>query len=120
MSNKFYNIMKGIALVYLPALGTLYYAMAGLWGIPYAEEVVGTIVAIDTFLGVVLHISSGNYKPPLDGKLIVDESDPDKTIANFDLTTSPKDLISRDLITVKVVHPEIPPPPAVRVLPPSA
>lgn len=62
MSNKTYDILKAIALVWLPAIGTLYFALAGIWGLPYAEAIVGTITAIDTFLGAVLGISSANYK----------------------------------------------------------
>ena len=62
MSNKLYDILKYIAQIILPAIGTLYFALAGIWGLPYGEEVVGTITALDTFLGVVLGISSMNYK----------------------------------------------------------
>lgn len=61
MSNKVYDILKWIAQILLPALGTLYFALAGIWGFPYAEPIVGTITAIDTFLGVLLGISSINY-----------------------------------------------------------
>lgn len=61
MSNKIYDVLKWIAMVVLPAVATLYFALAGIWGFPYGEEVVGTITAIDTFLGVVLGISSANY-----------------------------------------------------------
>lgn len=61
MSNKVYDILKWIALILLPALGTLYFALAGIWSFPYAEEVVGSITAVDTFLGVLLGISSANY-----------------------------------------------------------
>ena len=61
MCNKTYDILKWIAMYLLPALGTLYFALAGIWGFPYGEEVVGTITAIDTFLGVILGISSAQY-----------------------------------------------------------
>ncbi len=61
MSNKLYDILKWVALIGFPALGTLYFAVAGVWGLPYAEEVVATVTAIDTFLGVVLGISCANY-----------------------------------------------------------
>lgn len=61
MSNKTYDILKWIAQILLPALATLYFALAGIWGFPYGEEVVGSITAFDTFLGVVLGISSLNY-----------------------------------------------------------
>jgi len=62
MSNKLYDILKWIAQILLPALGTLYFALAGIWGFPYGEQIVGTITAVDTFLGVVLGISSAQYK----------------------------------------------------------
>ena len=61
MSNKVYDVLKWIAMVVLPALATLYFALAGIWGFPYGEEIVGTITAVDTFLGVVLGISAVQY-----------------------------------------------------------
>lgn len=61
MSNKTYDILKWIAQIFLPALGTLYFALAGIWNFPYGEEIIGTITAIDTFLGCLLGISSSMY-----------------------------------------------------------
>lgn len=61
MSNKMYDVLKWIAQFALPAFGTLYFALASIWGLPYAEQVVGTITAIDTFLGVSLGISTAQY-----------------------------------------------------------
>lgn len=61
MSNKVYDILKWIAQILLPALGTLYFALAGIWNFPYAEAIVGTITAIDTFLGIILGISTIQY-----------------------------------------------------------
>ena len=61
LSNPWYDALKWIALYLLPALGTLYFALSGIWSFPYGEQVVGTITAIDTFLGVILGISSANY-----------------------------------------------------------
>lgn len=61
MNDKVYNILKYAAQIALPAAGTLYSALAGIWGFPYGEEIVGTIIAVDTFLGVLLGISSANY-----------------------------------------------------------
>ncbi len=61
LSNAIYDKAKWIALYLLPALGTLYFALSGIWGFPYGEQIVGTITAIDTFLGVILGISSANY-----------------------------------------------------------
>ena len=62
MSNKTYDALKWIAMVALPAIGTLYFALAGIWGLPFGEQIVGTITAIDTFFGIVLGISNINYK----------------------------------------------------------
>lgn len=61
MNNKVYDVLKWIALILLPAIATLYFALSGIWGFPYGEEIVGTITAIDTFLGVILGISSSTY-----------------------------------------------------------
>lgn len=61
LNDKTYNVLKWVALVLLPALGTLYFALAGIWGFPYGEQIVGTITAVDTFLGVILGISTVQY-----------------------------------------------------------
>ena len=61
MTNKVYDILKWIAQYFLPAIGTLYFALAGIWGLPYGAQIVGTITAVDTFLGVLLGISSAQY-----------------------------------------------------------
>lgn len=61
MSNEIYDKLKWIALYFLPAMGTLYFALSNIWGLPYGEEIVGTITAIDTFLGAILGISSARY-----------------------------------------------------------
>lgn len=61
MSDKTYDVLKWIAQYFLPAIGTLYFALSGIWGLPYGEQIVGTVTAVDTFLGVVLGISAVNY-----------------------------------------------------------
>lgn len=61
MNNKTYDILKFVAQIVLPAIGTLYFALAGIWNFPYGEQVVGTIAAIDAFLGAILGISSAQY-----------------------------------------------------------
>lgn len=61
ITGKLYDQLKFLAQILLPALGTLYFALAGLWNLPSAQEVVGTVLAVDTFLGVLLGISSTQY-----------------------------------------------------------
>jgi len=60
-NNQTYDVLKEIALTVLPALSVLYLALAGLWGLPYPQQVSGTIMAVDAFLGAILHVSSKKY-----------------------------------------------------------
>ena len=61
MSNKLYDVLKKLSMYIIPALGTLYFTLAGIWGLPYGEEILGTLTAIETCLGAILGISSANY-----------------------------------------------------------
>jgi len=61
VSNKTYDVLKFVAQILLPALGTLYFALASIWNLPYGEQIVGTITAVDAFLGAVLGISTKKY-----------------------------------------------------------
>ena len=62
MSNKTYDILKYFAQVVIPAISALYFGLATIWGLPYGEEIVGTLAVIDTFLGALLGISTAQYK----------------------------------------------------------
>lgn len=61
LSNATYDYLKWIAMYLLPATGTLYFALSSIWALPYGEQVVGTITALDAFLGVLLGISTAQY-----------------------------------------------------------
>ena len=61
MDDKVYKVLKYIAQIALPALGAFYFALSQIWGLPYGEQIVGTIAALDTLLGVLLGISTYNY-----------------------------------------------------------
>lgn len=65
MNKKLYDMLKIWAQIVLPAIGALYFALAKIWGLPFATEVVGTLAAIDTFLGTLLKISSISYNKTL-------------------------------------------------------
>ncbi len=76
--DKVYNILKWVTQIVLPAIGTLYFALSGIWGLPYGEAVVGTITAIVTCLGVVLGVSSSKYNKvngSTDGSILVESID---------------------------------------------
>lgn len=68
MSNKTYDILVWIVQVVLPAIATLYFALSTIWGLPYAEQIVGTITAIVTFLGTLLKISNMKYKKDMENR----------------------------------------------------
>lgn len=83
-SNKLYDRLKFLAQIGLPALGALYFALAGIWGLPGAEQVLGTVLAIDTFLGVILGLSSAKYQADPDGHIAPDGTVSFKEDAVFD------------------------------------
>lgn len=74
MSNKVYDFLKFLAQIVLPALATLYLAIAGIWGLPYGQQVSGTIMAIDAFLGAILGISTSRYKQRLKDEAKLEDS----------------------------------------------
>ena len=61
LNDKIYNTLKWLTMIVLPAIATLYFALSGIWGFPYGEQVVGTITALVTFFGVVLGVSTAQY-----------------------------------------------------------
>ena len=62
MSNKAYDVLKWIALVALDAVGLFYSTIAGIWGLPYGDQVLETCVAMSVFLGALVGVSSAQYK----------------------------------------------------------
>ena len=77
MSNQTYDVLKWVAQILLPAIATLYFALGQIWGFPLCEQIVGTITAIDAFLGVILGISSANYHQEIEykGSVAITEED---------------------------------------------
>lgn len=65
LTGKTYDTLKWIAQIFLPAFGALYIALAALWELPKPQEVAGTVLAVDTFLGVILGISQSGFNNQL-------------------------------------------------------
>ena len=106
-TNRAYDLLKPIALIWLPAIATLYTALAAIWGVGDVTAVVGSLSAVDGFLGVVLHLSTNPTPatPAADGKFVVDKtSDPTKDIYRLELETDPTDLEKQQTITLAVTH----------------
>jgi len=89
LSSKVYDTLKWIALIFLPAFGAFYFALAAIWGLPYAEQVLGTSAALDTLLGALLSLSTRQYNKSdarFDGQLVIEpnNSGPDKYSLELD------------------------------------
>lgn len=100
LNSKVYDALKYVAQYVLPAAGTLYFALATIWGLPYGEQIVGTITAVDAFLGVLLGISGMSYGG--DGVLKIDTSHEDKDIYRLDLRTDLDEIKGKSSVTLKV------------------
>lgn len=97
-----YDKLIAVVLYAIPALGTLYFGLAQIWGFPYGEEVVGTLVAIETFLGVVLGVSRKNYIPETEGSLNFQETDPTEEFLTVQLDKHVFDLQDGELVTFRI------------------
>lgn len=103
-----YDVLKELALVWLPAAGTLYFALAGIWHFPAAEQVVGSIVAVDTFLGVVLKISSSQYNKPTtsggkyDGVFVITPKEDGTKTVSLELNENAGAIQDKDELRFKV------------------
>jgi hypothetical protein len=105
MTHDTYEVTKKLVQVVLPALATLYFALSKIWGLPKAEEVMGTITAIAAFLGVCLGISANRYNAsdaPHDGKLVVVKDPGGVQQFQLQLDGDPEDLAEKDAISFKV------------------
>lgn len=71
MKNETYDGLKNLTLI-LPAIGTLYFALAEIWGLPNADKIVGTIAAVCTFLGVFLKVSNVKYNKQKEAQEFID------------------------------------------------
>lgn len=104
MSNALYNQLKFIAQVLLPALGTLYFALANWLNLPSAEWVVGIIITLDAVLGVLLYISTTQHKGVAPGGELIVREIGDKKIFSLELNDDPEILETRDEVIFKVKH----------------
>lgn len=108
MNNKTYDLLKWIAQFLLPASGTLYFALASIWGLPYGEQVVGTITALTAFLGIVLGISTSQYhKQGRDGILHIDKTNPEVDKYNIELIKGFDEIDKMKQVSLKVDNPII-------------
>lgn len=99
-----YNLVKKSATIILPALATLYFALAQLWHFPEPEKVVATITAVNTFLGVLVQISKKSYYASgqqYAGEIQVTESG-GKKIASLVVDGDPEDILNMSEATFRI------------------
>lgn len=106
-----YDKLKFLAQVVLPAVGAFYFALAGIWGLPAAEEVSGTILVVDTFLGTVLQLSSNAYaksEERFDGAINALGMTDGGDVGNFTMTIplTAEELEGKKEVVLKVNKPE--------------
>ena len=105
LPSKAYDILKLIVLIFLPGISAFYFALANIWALPYAEQVVGTIAALTALLGLGLKLSSNAYDNSdarFDGTLAVSENDTSQ-IHQIEISTPPEDLKTQKSVTFKVL-----------------
>lgn len=108
LNNAWYNRVKWLAQIFLPAFGALYFGLADLWSLPKAYEVVGTITVVDTFLGVLLGLSASSYNKSDDkfaGSLVVNDEDDPEARTRMVFSKDLNELVGKDEITFKVERP---------------
>jgi hypothetical protein len=104
MSNQTYNRLKWVAQILLPALGALYFGLGEIWGLPRVTEIVGTLTVVDTFLGVLLGLSSRAYHNSderFDGSIDIHETE-DKKAFLLNLDGDPNQLDQKSEVVFKV------------------
>lgn len=108
-----YDKLKWFVQIVLPAFSALYLALAGLWNLPAAQQVVGTIAAVTAFLGICLGISASRYKnsdAPYDGKMVVATDGGGVAGFSLELDGDPEQLADKKNVNFKVSQVPTPPP----------
>ena len=105
MSNSTFDVLKRAAELGLPALGALYFALAQIWGLPYGEQVVGTVAAVNTFVGVIVVIARNQYNNQdgmYDGDLLVSKNSDDAVSYMMELNHDPEEILGQTEFRLKV------------------
>ena len=102
MNNKLYDVLNSLVKIILPAAGSAYFALSGIWGFPLAGEVVGTISAVCLFLGIVIQIARNGWVA--DAELLLDVSQEDTTSFGFSNGLKVEEMKDGEVLTLTVKH----------------
>lgn len=104
LSNGFYDQLKRVSTVVLPGISALYFTLAQIWGLPAAEQVVGTIAAVNLFVGVLVSLSSKSYNGPdkYDGSIDIEATPAGGKGYSLALNNGPEDLDGKTEVRFQV------------------
>lgn len=105
LSDRTYDALVHLSRYWLPGFGTLYFTIANIWGLPYAEEIVGTLAALAIFIGVLIGVSKSSYEKSgakYDGALRVETSPVGKDVYSLDIGVPLQALRGEKEIVLKV------------------
>jgi hypothetical protein len=108
MNDMTYGFLKNLVQLFLPAFSTLYLSLAGLWHLPYAQQVVGTAAALATFLGVLLRVSTKAYNANdanYDGSMVVTTTEDGVQLYSLELNGDPGAMAEKKSVSFKVGNP---------------
>lgn len=108
LTNAQYDLLKKIVQLGLPALGALYAGLSELWGLPYGQQIVGTLALLTVFGGVILGFSSRSFADSeykYDGEVVVTETNDGRPAYDFQTSAPIRDLASKRELIFKVQPP---------------
>lgn len=106
MDDRTYNKLRWMSISVLPAAGTLYFALSTIWGWPNGDAVLGSVVALQAFLGIVLGVSSKAYdksEARYDGDMLVHKDEEGDAVGfHMALNGDPADLKDKKEVIFKI------------------
>lgn len=105
LSPVWYDRLRLLVQVILPGIGALYFGLAGIWGLPKAEQVVGTAAVLAVFLGLILGVSRRRYEASdakFDGVIVPQVDAGGVRAYSMELNGDPEDLQYQKEVRFKV------------------
>jgi hypothetical protein len=111
LPDKLYNFIKFLALVGIPAIASGYFTLAGTFGLPNTEKVIGFLTVLDTFLGLILGVSTRSYKKATqaDGVINITQTPEGTKLYSLELEQDPSFIDTKKTVVFKVKNSSAPP-----------
>ena len=106
LTDNTYDLLNKFTKYYLPAIATFYFTLATIWGLPYGEQILGTIGATELLLGVIIAASKKGYVPPsptTSGEILIDIQEEGEDLLTVALDKPVSELRDLDNVTFQVV-----------------